>query len=87
MHEEVWRGSLAEAVRHADTVDPIGEYVIVVAGAPAPPAITDAEIAQRVRDELSSGASRKAAITSVAHDLGVPKNRVYDLALTIRIGG
>ena len=50
LHEEVWRGSLAEAVERCAEVEPRGEYVVVVAGAPAPAAATD--------DELADGGGR-----------------------------
>ena len=42
LHEEVWRGTLADAGDHLAAVPPRGEYVLVVAGAPeAPPASED----------------------------------------------
>src|SRR5690606_25463405 len=36
LHEEVWRGSLAAAVEHVAEVEPRGEYVVIVDGAPEP---------------------------------------------------
>ena len=35
MHEEFWRGSLAEAIERCGGVEPRGEYVLVLAGAAA----------------------------------------------------
>src|SRR5207237_812656 len=34
LHEETWRGTLAEAVDHVTEVAPRGEYVVVLDGAP-----------------------------------------------------
>jgi 16S rRNA C1402 (ribose-2'-O) methylase RsmI len=39
MHEEMWRGTLHDAVKHSQQVEPRGEYVVLLEGAkpPAPP--------------------------------------------------
>jgi len=85
IHEEVWRGKLADAVEHVSEGDPIGEYVIVLQGAPPRAAATDDDINRELLAQLSDGASKKSAIAAVADHLGVPKNRVYDLALVITV--
>ncbi len=81
IHEEVWRGTLAEAIDHVAGKDPIGEYVIVMAGAPAGPEATDDDIRNLLADRIAKGASKKSAVADVAARLNVAKNRVYDLAL------
>jgi 16S rRNA (cytidine1402-2'-O)-methyltransferase len=83
IHEEVWRGTLAEAVRHVAEAGPLGEYVIVLAGAARAPAASDDDIRRELEARISAGTSRKTAIADVAARLDVPKNRVYDLALTL----
>ena len=83
LHEEVWRGTLAEAVTQVQRRAPLGEYVIVLAGAPPRADPTDDEINRELALQLAAGASKKTAIAAVADHLGVPKNRVYDLALVI----
>ena len=83
LHEEVWRGTLGEAVAHVTERDPLGEYVIVLQGAPPRAEVTDDEINRELARQLADGASKKTAIAAVADHLGVPKNRVYDLALVI----
>ena len=80
LHEECWRGTLAEAVAHVAAVEPRGEYVVVLDGAPAPAEVTDADIAAALADARSMGASTRDAVTEVATALGLPKRRVYDLA-------
>jgi 16S rRNA (cytidine1402-2'-O)-methyltransferase len=81
LHQEVWRGSAGDAA--AALAEPRGEYVIVVAPAPAstPTDITDDDILAALAE---AGDDRKAAIAAVAKELGVPKRRVYALAQTTR---
>jgi 16S rRNA (cytidine1402-2'-O)-methyltransferase len=80
LHEEVWRGSLAGAIDRCAEVEPRGEYVLVVAGAPAPVAATDDELAAAVADEIGQGRSTRDAVALVAGRFDVSKRRVYDLA-------
>ena len=83
LHEEVWRGTLGEAVAHVAEREPQGEYVIVLDAGELPPGATDDDIRTALVTLLSGGASRKSAVASVAQLLDVPKNRVYDIALSI----
>jgi 16S rRNA (cytidine1402-2'-O)-methyltransferase len=83
LHEEVWRGTLADAVDRVHRSEPIGEHVIVLAGSPPPAETTDDEIREALRTQLAAGASKRSAVSIVAADVGVPKNRVYNIALSI----
>lgn len=83
LHEEVWRGTLADAAAHLAEVPPRGEYVMVLEGAPAPGAATDDQILQQLRVELGGGADRRSAIATVMASTGANKRRVYDLSLTL----
>lgn len=83
LHEEVWRGSLSAAASRAVTVEPRGEYVLVVAGAPEPEAAGEADIDAALRDALAAGTDRKTAVAEVAAALGVPKRTVYAAALRL----
>lgn len=83
LHEEVWRGTLAEAADHLAEIAPRGEYVLVVEGAPAPAPATDEALLEVLRAHLAGGADRRAAIAAVVASSGAAKNRVYDLALTL----
>ena len=84
LHEEVWRGSLADACSRAGA--PRGEHVLVLEGAPPPDAATDEVIGAALARELAHGGDRRRAIAAVAAGLGVPKGRVYDLAVVLREG-
>lgn len=83
LHEEVVRTTLAEAVARYTENPPKGEFVLIVAGAPAEqreaPSETDA--AERVAQLIAEGVSRKDAVKQTAKELGLPKNVVYDIAL------
>ena len=83
IHEDVWRGTLGDALDHVGERSPRGEYVIVLDGAPARPEAGDDDIRGELIRQFADGASKKTAITAVAEHLGVAKNRVYDLALAM----
>lgn len=83
LHEQVWRGTLAEAVEHLTSERPRGEYVLVLEGARAPRAADDDELTAMLRDALHSGASRKDAVDTVVTTTGAAKRRVYQLALQL----
>jgi 16S rRNA (cytidine1402-2'-O)-methyltransferase len=83
LHEEVWRGTLGDAVSRLAEVPPRGEYVLVLQGAPAGEAATDEHIVTALRTAMTGGADRRSAIATVMAATGAAKRRVYDLALTI----
>ena len=80
LHEEVWRGTLAEAVAHTDDVEPRGEHVVVLDGAPAPAEVTDDEVRAALAAARAAGASTRDAVAEAVARLGVAKRRAYDLA-------
>ena len=85
LHEEVVRTTLGEAVAKYTENAPKGEFVLVVAGAPAQEKtqFTAEDAVARVA-ELNQGLSRKDAVKQVAKELDLPKNVVYEAALTIK---
>jgi 16S rRNA (cytidine1402-2'-O)-methyltransferase len=83
LHEEVRRTSLAEAAAHARDVEPRGEYVVVVEGAPAAAPAGDDELRTALRSLLDAGSSVRDAAADVAARFDVPRNRTYDLALNV----
>ena len=80
LHEESWRGTLAEAIARVAEVEPRGEYVLVLDGAPVPDDVTDEVIVAALASERALGASTRDAVAAVTAALAVPKRRVYDLA-------
>jgi 16S rRNA (cytidine1402-2'-O)-methyltransferase len=84
VHEETFRGTLADAVDHVANQPPRGEHVIVLGGAPPPEAATDGDVAEAARAELARGASTREAADRVAERLGVARRRAYDAVLAQR---
>jgi len=84
VHEETFRGTLADAVDHVANQPARGEHVIVLGGAPPPEAATDGDVAEAARAELARGASTREAADRVAERLGVARRRAYDAVLAQR---
>lgn len=84
VHEEMWRGTLGEAVAHSQVVAPRGEYVIVLEGAPHIEAASAADVATEVARRLETGMSVSRAAAEVAALLGLPRRSVYQQALTLK---
>jgi 16S rRNA (cytidine1402-2'-O)-methyltransferase len=89
VHEEVWRGTVADGAAHYAAEAPRGEVVIVVDGAsPAEPptdAVVDAAVREHLARDATAGARRIA--DAVAHELGVSRRRAYETVLQHRTGG
>lgn len=81
--EEVWRGPLSAAVEHLAERAPVGEYVLVIEGAPDREPATEADVVDALRARLASGVDRRDAVAEVAAELAVPKRQVYEAALRL----
>jgi 16S rRNA (cytidine1402-2'-O)-methyltransferase len=78
LYEQVVRGTLGSI----ELGEPRGEYVIVLAGAPVDDGpVADDTLVAALRAELADGSTKKTAVATVAQRLGVPKKRVYTLAI------
>ena len=84
LHEEVIRTTLGEAIELYTQQSPKGEFVLVVAGATPEEKVsaTAEDAATRVAQLVEQGMSRKDAIKQTAKELDLPKNVVYDAALS-----
>ncbi|WP_396888492.1 16S rRNA (cytidine(1402)-2'-O)-methyltransferase [Micromonospora craniellae] len=78
-YEEVLRRPLGELARWAAEGDPRGEITLVVAGAPAAPAVRPDDDALRaaVAEREATGQSRRDAIIDVATAFGLRRRDVY----------
>ncbi|MBU6216727.1 MAG: 16S rRNA (cytidine(1402)-2'-O)-methyltransferase [Acidobacteria bacterium] len=79
LHEEVWRGTLGEAVAYVEARPPRGEYVVVLGPAPPDGGPSDDEVRAALDRERSRGATGRDAAARVAAELGVAPNRVKRL--------
>lgn len=84
LHEETIRGTLDELARGLAGKEARGEFVILVAPAEAQE-VDDEVIEDRLREALD-GLSVRDASRAVAEELGVPRGRVYQLALALARG-
>ena len=81
LHEEVFRGTVSEAIAHFPS--PRGEFVLVVQGNPEPSDLRGPDTAQvtAARDRLAElralGATPKDAVSRVSSGFGLPRNTVY----------
>ncbi|MGB9357773.1 MAG: 16S rRNA (cytidine(1402)-2'-O)-methyltransferase [Acidimicrobiia bacterium] len=84
LHEEIWTGTLAEAVEHWTVdVEPRGEFTLVLDGkAEEPPDLTAA--LALVEDRMSAGERLSSAARDVATETGVSRRALYEAALESR---
>ena len=84
LHEEVIRTTLQGAIELYAQQPPKGEFVLVVAGAPeqVEEAATAQDAKSRVEQLMAEGLSRKDAVKQTAQELNMPKNAVYEAALS-----
>ncbi len=80
-YEEIWRGTLAEAVQLWTTREPRGEYTLVIEGASgeAPRVWTAEQVRALLAERKAAGERAKAAVKEVAELAGWPKRDVYQL--------
>lgn len=84
LHEEALRMTLAQAVAYYQDNDPRGEYVLVLEGATAPQAQAPSleDCLSKISQLRNQGLSLKDAVRQVSKESGVPRNTLYDAALS-----
>ncbi len=84
LHEEILRMTLQEAVSFYTGNDPRGEYVLVVEGVVSPVSDTPTleDCLDRIQQLRASGASLKDAAKQVSRESGIPRNTLYEAALS-----
>ena len=85
LHEEALRLTLSQAVTYYQENDPRGEYVLILAGAEKPQADETPTLEQcleRIAQLRAEGLSLKDACKQVSKESGIPRNTLYDAALS-----
>ncbi|MBQ9270130.1 MAG: 16S rRNA (cytidine(1402)-2'-O)-methyltransferase [Oscillospiraceae bacterium] len=84
LHEEALRMTLSQAVEYYRSTEPRGEYVLILRGAekPAEEGPSLEEGLQQVRLLRQEGLSLKDAVKQVSKACGIPKNTLYEAALS-----
>ncbi len=87
LFEEVFRGTVEEAMAHF--AQPRGEFTLVIAGAeePAKQESAEGEAAETLQRLKASGISSKEAVLQVARQYGLPRRRVYQMWLEAQPDG
>ena len=84
LHEEFWRGNIAEAIAHYTNTEPQGEYSIVLSGATVShPTLSDEAIDRALIELMLAGTSRSQASRIVGEQISQSRRYVYQLALAI----
>ena len=76
IHEEVFRGTVSQAIAHF--TEPRGEFTLVIAGKKekARPQLTE-DVKQQLRDMRLSGVTAKEAVSRLAETTGLSKKELY----------
>ncbi|MGQ9628492.1 MAG: 16S rRNA (cytidine(1402)-2'-O)-methyltransferase [Anaerolineae bacterium] len=83
IHEEVWRGSLDEALTRFQKEEPRGEFTLVVEGEKTGKSAhwNRQQVREMVKSLLAEGLERKKAVKLVAQLTGKPRREVYEASL------
>ncbi len=74
--EEVWWGSISTAIDRWTSIEPRGEFTIVLA--PAEKAVDLDEAIRRARQYVGQGSSRSEAARRAAAETGAPRRSIYE---------
>ncbi len=91
LHEEIFRGTAPEALRHFES--PRGELVLVVAGSNKTEAqdplatLDERDVLLYLSDLRTNGVRGRDAATQASTRFGITRNRAYELWLQTRGGG
>lgn len=83
-HEEIWRGTLEDAILWQQSRKPPGEFVLVLEGLPLrpePPKLDLDAVLHEVQLLREGGASLQDACRAVAKESGCSRKALYDAAL------
>ncbi len=84
VHEEIYRGTISNAIEHY--AQPKGEFTLVIEGAKeAKPELT-IEVARRLGSMRKSGMTAREAIAALAGETGLPRKELYRAWIKIAEG-
>lgn len=79
IHEEIFRGTILEAVEKFEVQSPKGEFVLVIEGTEntEEKSFDHISIKEHIKMYMDEGLSKKESIKKVAKERDIPKNQVY----------
>lgn len=84
LHEEFWRGTVADAIAHHTTREPQGEFTVLVAGAELTlPILSESALKAELELLINQGLSRSQASRQLAQQTNLPRREIYQIALSI----
>ena len=86
LHEEIARGTISE-LRDRFSGEVKGEITLVIEGSKtfAQEELTEDRLREIIRIELAKGLSVKDVANALSRGLGLPRKRIYDLAVTLTV--
>ncbi|MCL4446093.1 MAG: 16S rRNA (cytidine(1402)-2'-O)-methyltransferase [Actinobacteria bacterium] len=84
VHEEVWRGTLVEAVETYSNKEVRGEIAVVLSGADLEHGTSPEEVRTLISKCLEDGKSPREAASVAVLELGVGRHAAYELAIKLR---
>lgn len=91
IHETIWRTSLLEAIASYESMEPRGEYVLIIEGKSYKELEIERQssweentISEHMKIYLDKGIDKKEAMRIVAKDRGISKREVYQALLDAR---
>lgn len=88
LHEEIFRGTLEEALQHFDRQEPRGEFTLVVAGSYRQEERWDEErVAQEIRRGIETGLPPARLAKKLAAESGWPRRDIYQMLTDIQTFG
>jgi 16S rRNA (cytidine1402-2'-O)-methyltransferase len=84
LHEELWRGDLATALKYFTIHPPKGEFTIVIAGKTATPLQwTEASLRQELKELIEGGMTKSNASKHLADLTQLSRRYLYQLSLSL----
>lgn len=84
IHEEIFRGTVSQAIAHF--AQPRGEFTLVIAGKTAKEPEINKQIELRLRKLHKQGATAKEAVSQLSQTTGIPKKKLYQAWLRLSKG-
>jgi 16S rRNA (cytidine1402-2'-O)-methyltransferase len=84
LHEEIFRGTLSEAMNHFR--QPRGEFTLVIAGKKQEEPVVDRDVELLLLKLRKQGATVKETVTQLSKTTGIPKNKLYQAWLRLQKG-
>ena len=86
-YEEIWRGSLEEAVAHFAKQEPRGQFTVAISVcATTETSLSETELLERLSALITQGLSPSQASRQLARETGQSKRTIYQLSLTLEPG-